>query len=123
MQRVIDSPLVWLVLQAALGVYLGVRWFETVPVLLVAGAVVYASRSRKPRSGPSLPGSYHGTRAARVLTIGVELTAVGALMVDAWGPTVGLGSFGTQCMFIAVTSAVSWALYQAARRAYPAGSD
>jgi hypothetical protein len=123
MRRAINSPIVWLLVQAALGVYLGVRWFVIVAVLMASGALLYAIRSQRTGMARSIPGSYHGKRSALVLTLTVEALALASLTIDTWGPSIGLATFRAQCVGLAAGLVVAWALYQSARKAWPAGSD
>ncbi|MFS8069305.1 MAG: hypothetical protein ACMG6S_23330 [Byssovorax sp.] len=119
----ITAPIVWMLWVGAVGVSIGVRWFIVAPLTLMTGALVHVSHSRRATTGRSIPGSYHGKRAAMVLTLTSEVFALASITIGSWGPLLGLATFRAQFAAICMTIPVGWAIYQSARKAWPAGSD
>lgn len=92
-------------------------------VLLVTGALLYERGQRTDQPGKSTERGYHSQRAATVLILGFDLVTVALLLIDAYGPTMGLRTFGAQFAVVIGIACVYMLVYQGARRRWPAGSD
>ncbi|MFS8065961.1 MAG: hypothetical protein ACMG6S_06280 [Byssovorax sp.] len=110
-------------MQGVIGFAFSIPFWVVALVLCVTAALLYERGPQWDKPGQSTERGYHSRRAGLVLIVGFDVATIATLLIDRYGPNIGLHGFGANLAAMTAIGIVYMLIYQWARSRWPAGSD